>query len=104
MGQKINPNGFRLSLEKDWESTWYMPKEKYGDTVFDDYRIRNFVKKELKAAGVERVEIKRSISKIEVEIRVARPGVVIGRGGEQIENLKKSLSRMIKEKVELKVV
>ncbi|MDD3648145.1 MAG: 30S ribosomal protein S3 [Candidatus Dojkabacteria bacterium] len=104
MGQKINPRGFRIAINKNWRSVWYMPKEKYGDMVYDDYRIRKFVKKELRAAGVERVIIKRYVSKIEIEIRVARPGVVIGRGGEQIEKIKESLNKMLKAKVELKVV
>ncbi|MBU0976430.1 MAG: 30S ribosomal protein S3 [Patescibacteria group bacterium] len=104
MGQKINPTGFRIAINKNWESVWYMPKEKYGKTVFDDFRIRNLLRKELKAAGVERVIIRRFVSKIEIEIRVARPGVVIGRGGEQIEKIKESINKMLKSKVELKVV
>lgn len=104
MGQKINPTGFRIILAKDWESMWYMPKEKYGDTIYDDYRIRYFIRKELKSAGVEKVKIRRFLNRIEVEMKVARPGVVIGRGGEQIEKIKKKLNKMIEGKVELKVL
>lgn len=104
MGQKINPKGFRIGIRKNWGSVWYMPKEDYGDTVYDDFRIRKFINKELKSAGVEKIVIKRYVSKIEIEIRVARPGVVIGRGGEQIEKMKDEMNKMLKAKVELKVV
>lgn len=104
MGQKINPTGFRLGVNKNWKSFWYVPKDKYGDTVYEDYKIRRFVRKELKSAGVERIGIRRYISKIEVEIKVARPGVVIGRGGTQIEEIKEKLNKLVGAKVELKVV
>ena len=104
MGQKINPTGFRVGVNKNWKSFWYVPKDKYGDTVYEDYKIRRFVRKELKSAGVERIGIRRYISKIEIEIKVARPGVVIGRGGTQIEEIKEKLNKLVGAKVELKVV
>jgi small subunit ribosomal protein S3 len=104
MGQKINPTGYRLSLTKAWKSMWYMAKDKYGDTVHEDYKIREFLRRELRSAGVEIINIKRFMNKLEIEIRVARPGVVIGRGGEQIEKIKKKLNKIVKNKVELKVL
>jgi len=100
----MNPVGLRIGVNKNWKSVWYMSKYKYGDTVYEDYKIRNFIRKHLKSAGVERVEIKRYMSKIEIVINVERPGVVIGRGGEQIEDLKKEINRMVGSKVELKVI
>lgn len=104
MGQKINPTGLRVGVRKSWKSFWYMPKHDYGDTVYIDQKIRKFVRKELRSAGVERIEIRRYLNKIEVEIKVARPGVVIGRGGAQVEEVKKKLNKIAGVKVELKVV
>jgi len=104
MGQKIHPIGFRIGVNKTWKSMWYMPKDKYGDTVYEDFKIRNYIRKELRSAGIEKIEIKRFMSKIEIIIKVERPGVVIGRGGEQIEQLKKRINRMVGSKTDLKVV
>lgn len=104
MGQKINPRGLRVGHNKTWRSLWYMPKSDYGETVFDDYKMRKFIRKELKSAGVEKIEIRRYMNKVEVEIRVARPGVVIGRGGTQIEIVKKKLNRIARGKIDLKIV
>ncbi len=104
MGQKVNPTGFRLGLNKSWKSMWYMPKDQYGDTVYNDYKMRKLIRKELKSAGIEKTEIKRYVNRIEIEISVARPGVVIGRGGSQIEKIKRKLSELVGTKVELKVL
>jgi small subunit ribosomal protein S3 len=104
MGQKISATGLRIGVNKDWKSMWYAPKDKYGDTAHEDYSIREYIRRELRSAGVDKVVIKRYLSKIEVEIKVARPGVVIGRGGEQIEILKKKLNRLVEGKVEIKVL
>ena len=104
MGQKVNPNGYRLSLRKNWESVWYMPKSEYGLTILSDEKIRTYVHKALKAAGVAKVEIKRYMNKVEIELAVARPGVVIGRGGTQIEDVKKAINKIAKSKVVLKVI
>ena len=104
MGQKINPKGFRIGVNKMWDSVWYMPKEQYGDCVNQDLKIRELLRKELRTAGVARIEIKRFMSKIEVDIEVARPGVVIGRGGTQIEEIKEKINKIIKGKIILKVL
>lgn len=104
MGQKIHPTGLRVGVTKNWKSFWFMPKDQYGETAYEDYKIRKYIRKELKSAGVEKVEIKRFMNKVEIEMRVARPGVVIGRGGEQIEETKKKLNKIAGGKVELKVL
>lgn len=104
MGHKVNPNGFRLSINKSWLSSWFSTKENYGDLVKNDFDIRNFIKKELKTAGVEKIEIKRSASSIEILIKVARPGVVIGRGGAQIEKIKEQLKKFTGLKIDLRVM
>lgn len=104
MGQKIHPIGLRIGVSKDWRSVWYMPKDQYGETVYNDYQIRQFIKRELKSSGVEKIEIRRFMNKVEVELRVARPGVVIGRGGVQIEEIKGKLNKLTGGKVELKVL
>ncbi|MBN2016138.1 30S ribosomal protein S3 [Candidatus Dojkabacteria bacterium] len=104
MGQKINATGLRVGIKKDWTSVWYTSKDKYGETVYQDYIIRKFIRKELRSAGVDSIEIRRYMKKVEIEIRVARPGVVIGRGGTQIEKLKESINKLVDNKVELKIV
>jgi small subunit ribosomal protein S3 len=104
MGQKINPTGFRVGVNKKWKSSWYMPKDKYGDTAYDDYKIRRFVREKLRTAGIASIEIKRYMNKVEIEIQVARPGVVIGRGGKQIEEIKNHINKIANTKVDLKVV
>lgn len=103
MGQKINATGFRVGVNKGWGSFWYAPKEQFADLLLDDLKIKKFIRSKIEAAGVNLVKIKRSMNKVIIEVRVARPGVVIGRGGSGIEELKKELNKMIKGEVELKV-
>lgn len=103
MGNKINATGFRIGVNKGWNSFWYSPKDQYATLLHDDLKIRSFVRKKIEAAGVNAVKIKRSMNKVLIEVKVARPGVVIGRGGAGIEDLKKELNKMIKGEVELKV-
>ncbi len=103
MGQKINATGFRIGVNKGWSSFWYSPKSQFATLLHDDLKIKEYVRKKIEAAGVNVVKIKRSMNKVQIEVRVARPGVVIGRGGAGIEELKKELNRMVKGEVELKV-
>jgi len=103
MGQKVNPHGFRLGVNKGWNSVWYAPKKDFGNLLLEDIKIREFISEKLKAAGVHTVIIKRSMNKVAIEVTVARPGVVIGRGGESIEKLKKEVNKKMKEDVELKI-
>jgi len=103
MGNKSNATGMRLGINQNWKSIWFQPKSQYADTLLQDIEIRKLVEKKLKNAGVASTLIKRSMSKIVIEIRVARPGVVIGKGGEGIENLKKDLKKITGTEVEPKV-
>lgn len=103
MGQKINPVGIRIGINKTWKSNWYADKKKYREQVLEDHKVRGFLNEKLDSAGIETINISRSLNSIEVEIKVARPGVVIGRGGEGIEDIKKELNKMLKTKVDFKV-
>lgn len=96
MGQKVNPFGFRLSQVKNWKSCWFTSDpEKYKQNLLEDVKIRRFLMKKLKLAGIVSVQIERSINKMKVIIYVSRPGVVIGRGGTTLEQLKKELCQMV---------
>lgn len=94
MGQKVNPIGFRLGIHRDWDSRWFAVKE-YSDFVLEDHKIRSFLKKRLLQAGVSRVEIERASNKVRIRIFTARPGLVIGKKGVEIENLKRELEKKI---------
>ncbi|MDO8551587.1 MAG: 30S ribosomal protein S3 [bacterium] len=101
MGQKIHPIGFRLGISQDWQSRWYASKKDYSKNLLEDYMIRRFLNERLKLAGLVGVEIERLIHKMKIIIHVTRPGVVIGRGGSGLEDLKKNLlSRMSLSKSE----
>jgi small subunit ribosomal protein S3 len=104
MGHKINPTGFRMAVRKDWKSIWYANKAEYADLLESDLKVRKFIEKKLKNAGVHEVQIKRSMNKVNVEVTVARPGIVIGRGGSGIEQLKKELNRLLQTNVDLKIL
>ena len=93
MGQKVSPIGLRVGVIRDWESRWYADKD-YADLLLEDVKIREFLFAELKAASVSRIEIERSKNRVEIMIRTARPGVIIGTNGENIENLKKKLEKL----------
>jgi small subunit ribosomal protein S3 len=94
LGQKVNPIGFRLGIHRNWDSRWFAGRE-YSDFVLEDHNIRKFLKKRLFQAGVSRIEIERAANKIRIKIHTARPGLVIGKKGVEIENLKKELERKI---------
>ena len=94
MGQKVNPIGFRLGINRSWDSRWFSGKE-YSHFVFEDYQIRQFLKARLHQAGVSKVEIERAASKVRIRIHTARPGLIIGKKGVEIENLKRALEKKI---------
>jgi small subunit ribosomal protein S3 len=96
MGQKINPTGFRIGNTFGWKSTWFADAAQYSDRVLEDKKIRNFFEKNLSNAGLDRIEIERSINAIKIRLNVSRPGVVIGRGGSNLELLKNQLARLLK--------
>ncbi len=95
MGQKVNPHGFRVGVIKDWDSRWYANKAAFGDILVEDYNVRNFIKKRLYAAGVARVEIERFADTTRIHIHCAKPGIVIGKGGAEIEKLRLQVENMM---------
>ena len=99
MGQKVNPHGLRVGVIKDWDSRWFANKADFGDTLVEDYNVRNFIKKSLYAAGVPKIEIERFAEKVRINIHCAKPGVVIGKGGAEIEVTKKELAKLTDKKV-----
>ena len=100
MGQKVNPNGLRLGINKDWEAKWYSNKKDFANYLDRDVKIREFLEKNLNNAGIAKVEIERNAKKTEVVIHTSKPGVMIGHGGEEIEKLKKQLSKIADENVQ----
>lgn len=98
MGQKVNPISLRLGIVKTWESRWYSGK-KYADYIFEDYNIRRFIKKKLYHAGISRIEIERSAKRVRLRIYTARPGIVIGKKGSEIEHLKGDLEKLVSQEV-----
>lgn len=98
MGQKVNPHGLRVGVIKDWDSKWYADAE-FSDYLVEDYNIRKFLKKRLYSAGVSKIEIERASDRVKVIIYTAKPGVVIGKGGAEIEVTKKELSKLTDKKV-----
>ena len=104
MGQKVNPNGLRLGINKDWEAKWYSNKRDFAKYLDRDVKIREFLTENLKNAGIAKVEIERTAKKTEVVIHTSKPGVMIGHGGEEIEKLKKQLSDITSENVQISIV
>ncbi len=104
MGQKVNPHGLRVGVIKDWDSRWYARPDKVGDLIVEDHKIREYLKKNLYSAGVPTIEIERDSAKVRVFIHCARPGVVIGKGGQEIEKLRASVEKLIGKPVALSIV
>ena len=104
MGQKVNPHGLRVGVIKDWDSRWFVKDEVFGDTLVSDFKLRKYLKKTLYAAGVPKIEIERDASRVRVHIHCAKPGMVIGRGGTEIEKLRVELEKMVGRPVAVNVV
>ena len=104
MGQKVNPHGLRVGVIKDWDSRWYARNEKVGDLLVEDNKIRNYLKKTLYSAGIPRIEIERDNAKVRIYLHCARPGVVIGKGGTEIERIRLEVEKMIGKTVALNIV
>lgn len=96
MGQKVHPHSFRLGYLYDWNSRWYADPKNYKHNMLEDMKVREYLFERLKSAGITKVEIARSVKKISIKIYVSRPGVVIGRGGSNLEQLKKDLTKVLK--------
>ena len=104
MGQKVNPHGIRVGIIKDWDSRWYADKKSYGDNLVEDYNLRVFLKKKLYLAGVDKIEIEKFANKIRLSIHAAKPGIVIGKGGSEIDKLKKDVETLTGKAVILNVI
>jgi small subunit ribosomal protein S3 len=104
MGQKVNPHGLRVGVIKDWDSRWYARNEKVGDLLVEDKKIRDYLKKTLYGAGIPKIEIERDNAKVRVYLHCARPGVVIGKGGEEIKKIEAQLVKLTGKPVDLKIV
>ena len=98
MGQKVNPIGLRLGITKTWESRWFADK-KYSEYILEDFKIRKFIKKKLNHAGISKIEIERSAKRVRLRIFTARPGIVIGKKGSEIEILKNELEKLVSQEV-----
>ena len=103
MGQKVNPHGLRVGIIKDWDSKWYANKKDFGDLLVEDDKIRKYIKKKLFISGISRIEIERAANRIKLNIHTAKPGMVIGKGGTGVENVRKELEAMTGKKVNVNV-
>ena len=103
MGQKANPHGLRVGVIKDWDSRWYADDKDFADYLVEDYKIREYLKKKLFSAGVSKIEIERASDRVKVIVFTAKPGVVIGKGGNEIEVTKKELSKISDKKISLDI-
>ena len=104
MGQKVNPHGLRVGVIKDWDSRWFAKDNVFGDTLVEDYNLRKTLKKQLYSAGIPKIEIERDASKVRVHIHCAKPGMVIGKGGAEIEKLRQQCEKMLKKPVVINIV
>ena len=104
MGQKVHPNGLRVGVIKDWNSKWYADDKNFSDYLVEDYKIRKFVKNKLFVSGISKIEIERTAKFVRVNVYTAKPGLVIGKGGNLAEELKNQLSKMIGKDVNLNIV
>ncbi len=102
MGQKVNPIGFRLGINRNWDSRWFAGKE-YSDFVLEDYKIRKFLKKQVFHGGVARIEIERADNKVRIRLHAARPGIIIGKKGAEIEKIKRDLEKKINREVSIDI-
>ena len=103
MGQKVNPHGLRVGIIKDWDSRWYAEGNDFSDALVEDYNIRKYLKKKLYQAGISKIEVERASDRVKVIVYAAKPGVVIGKGGAEIENTKKELGKLTTKKVLLDI-
>ena len=104
MGQKVNPNGFRVGVIRDWNARWYASKKDFADFLVEDNKIRAFVKKKYYAASISRIEIERAAGKISVSIYTARPGLLIGKGGAGIDEIKASIAQAVGKPVNVNIM
>ncbi|HZK17936.1 MAG TPA: 30S ribosomal protein S3 [Clostridia bacterium] len=104
MGQKVNPIGLRVGIIKDWEGKWYADKRDFAKLLHEDVKVRKYIKKKLYAAGISRIQIERAANRLKVFIHTAKPGIVIGRGGTEVEGLRRELEKMTGRQVNVNIV
>ncbi len=104
MGQKVNPHGLRVGVIKDWDSKWYAGKKEFGDQLVEDYNIRKFVKKTCFDAGIAKIGIERKQNRVYISIHAAKPGIIIGRGGAEIEKLKSEIEKLTSKTVNVNII
>ena len=104
MGQKVSPIGLRIGINRGWEANWYANNSDFSKYLENDLKIRKFLEKKLKDAGISTIEIERNNKRCEVIIHTSRPGIIIGKGGEEIENLKKEISKLVNEEIQISIV
>ena len=104
MGQKVSPIGLRIGINRGWEANWYANNSDFSKYLENDLKIRKFLEKKLKDGGISTIEIERNTKRCEVIIHTSRPGIIIGKGGEEIENLKKEISKLVNEEVQISIV
>ncbi len=104
MGQKVNPHGLRVGVIKNWDSRWFVSDKDFGETLVEDYNLRKTLKKQLAAAGVPKIEIERDAAKVRIHIHCAKPGMVIGKGGAEIEKLRLQCEKMLGKPVAINIV
>ncbi len=99
MGQKVNPHGLRIGIIKDWDTKWYAGNKNFSEFLVEDFKIRKFIKKKLYSSGISRIEIERAANKVKVNVNTAKPGLVIGKGGAGIEELRKQLEKLTQKNI-----
>ena len=104
MGQKVRPTGFRIGIVEEWRSRWYASKKEFGGLLIEDFKIRKFVKEKYKYAGIPKIEIERTRDQVVVHLYTARPGIIIGRKGQEVDKLKNELEELTGRRMELKIV
>ncbi|MEW6698349.1 MAG: 30S ribosomal protein S3 [Bacillota bacterium] len=104
MGQKVNPKGLRIGIIKDWEGKWFADKRNYSNLLIEDVKIREYIKRKLYQAGISKTQIERAANRVKINIHTAKPGIVIGRGGAEVEALRKELEKMTGKQVHVNIV
>lgn len=103
MGQKVNPKGFRIGVIRDWDSRWYANNKDFKNFLYEDYQMRKYVKEKLYASGVSKIDIERTGGRVRINVFTAKPGIVIGRGGQEVEVLRQELEKMSSKKVSVNI-
>lgn len=104
MGQKVNPTGYRIGIMEGWRSRWYASKKDFGDLLVEDFKIRDFIRKEYQFAGIPKLEIERTRDQVVVHLFTSRPGIIIGRKGQEVDRLKARLEDLTGRRMELKII